>query len=217
MAALEIGNDHVKVDAAIEESKILFSPTGHDHSGGSQGKLIKHSSLDKDDGSNPHRTRAADIDKQDGRYRIVAQINAGAGVIDKKNIDPAAGLRGWVRLPFMPMKYLTGAEEFIHSHAFSVSSSKGAIGNMGIPVPPGATRMKNFRIAGTKNAVSIVIQLYIINLYSPEKIFKFKIEGFPFDELFIIDRTINAETGYIFVEVEAGGFSEIWLVASQFE
>ncbi|MBW2662034.1 MAG: hypothetical protein JRD93_08635 [Deltaproteobacteria bacterium] len=217
MAALEIGNDHVKADAAIEESKILFSRRGHDHRDGSQGKRIKHSSLHKDDGSNPHGTTAADIDKQDGHNRIVAQINAGGGVIDKKNIDPAAGLRGWVRLPFLPKKYLTGTEEFIHNYAFSMSGTKGAVGNMGIPVPPGATRMKNFRIAGTKNAVSIFIELHIIKLYSIEKTFRFKIEGFPFDELFIIDRTINAETGYIVVKVEAGGFSEIWFVASQFE
>ena len=216
MAALEIGNDHVKVDAAIEESKILFSPTGHDHSGGSQGKLIKHSSLDKDDGSNPHRTRAADIDKQDGRYRIVAQINAGAGVIDKKNIDPAAGLRGWVRLPFLPMK-CGERTEFMHVSFFSKSGPEGATGTMEIPAPPGATRVKNFRIAGTINDRGITVRFYIIELYSVKESFKFLIEGAPFDELFIIDRTINAETGCIVVEVEAYQTSSIWFVASQFE
>ncbi|MCZ6673541.1 MAG: DUF6519 domain-containing protein [Verrucomicrobia bacterium] len=40
-----VGNDQVKTDAAIEESKILFNLAGHNHSGGSNGQLIGTSGL----------------------------------------------------------------------------------------------------------------------------------------------------------------------------
>ncbi|MFX0065854.1 MAG: hypothetical protein ACFFC7_27080, partial [Candidatus Hermodarchaeota archaeon] len=39
-----VANDQVKSNAAIEESKILFSPTGHNHDG-SNSKKVNHNSL----------------------------------------------------------------------------------------------------------------------------------------------------------------------------
>ena len=267
-----VGNDQVKADAAIEESKILFSRRGHDHRDGSQGKRIKHSSLHKDDGSNPHGITAADvgalvsvdgvknpggnvnlapknaititpndaanvisvgeihsgrhdnphkttvaqIDTQGGTNRIVAQINARTGVIDKKRIDPGVGATGWVKLPFLPKKSREDTE-FIHMDMYSLSGLEGATGNMEIPVPPGATRTKNFRIAGISNAKKIYISLYITELCHIKKTFRFSIEGAPFDELFATDGIINAETGYIALRVFASGASEICFVASEFE
>jgi hypothetical protein len=41
-----VGNDQVKADAAINESKILFAATGHDHSGGAGGNMIGTSGLE---------------------------------------------------------------------------------------------------------------------------------------------------------------------------
>lgn len=40
-----VGNDQVKADAAIEESKILFSASGHDHGGGEKGQAIGSTGL----------------------------------------------------------------------------------------------------------------------------------------------------------------------------
>ncbi|MEW6519550.1 MAG: DUF6519 domain-containing protein [Thermodesulfobacteriota bacterium] len=41
-----VGNDQVQATAAINESKILFSATGHDHSGGTAGNMIGTSGLE---------------------------------------------------------------------------------------------------------------------------------------------------------------------------
>ncbi|MBI5559214.1 MAG: hypothetical protein HY885_16445 [Deltaproteobacteria bacterium] len=41
-----VGNDQVRAAAAINESKILFSATGHDHSGGAAGNIIGANGLE---------------------------------------------------------------------------------------------------------------------------------------------------------------------------
>jgi hypothetical protein len=58
----ELANDSVtyeKLDSTTR-GKLVTNGNTHDHSGG-DGAQIRHSSLDKDDGRNPHGTTAADL------------------------------------------------------------------------------------------------------------------------------------------------------------
>src|SRR5204862_3283580 len=80
---------------------------------------------------------------------------------------------GWVRLPFKPVrlnrvradgKLLKMSEKEALEWEFTVDQAsayckENAKGSMQIPVPPGATRIKAFRIAGTTSK-SVKVQLF---------------------------------------------------------
>lgn len=76
-----------KLDSSTRD-KLVTNGNAHNHSGG-DGAQIGHSSLNRDDGTNPHGTTATNIDTQGGTNRIVARINAGTGIIQQARIDPA--------------------------------------------------------------------------------------------------------------------------------
>jgi len=95
---------------------------------------------------------------------------------------------------------------------------------MEIPVPPGATKIKKFRISGNVNSNGITFSLYqsgwnnATNNYISNTILSgIAINGAPFNELFTIDRSIDPETHTIALYVVANGSSDIFLVAAEFE
>ncbi|MFL6446469.1 MAG: hypothetical protein ACJ746_02060 [Bryobacteraceae bacterium] len=70
------------------------------------------------------------------------------------------GLRtGWVRTPFKPIP-LEDKKPFRIGPTESRSTDEGAAGSMGIPAPPGVTRISRFRIAGELNEGVIKVSLY---------------------------------------------------------
>ena len=155
------------------------------------------------------------------------------GSITMEKLSPelrsAIGTRGWVRLPFKPSKYKPkgmqwGPEaegEFSVDVAYAHSDNRGARGTMAIPVPAGATRIREFRIAGTarrKVRVQLVRTGWNIRDRKGEatEILSEEIIHGIFDGSFKAERELD-EFHSITVAVAAEGESEIWLVAARFE
>lgn len=166
--------------------------------------------------SNPHVTTAAQIDNQSGQNSIVNQINAGTGIIAARNIE-----RGWVCLPFLPEKYSSTAE-FNHMVVHSTSSA-AAYGNIGFPVPPGASVVKGFRIAGASNSGTITLNLYRWSLnvqnntWDNQMILYANINpATPLNEFYAINSPLNGADA-IGLYVYASAASDITLVAVQFQ
>jgi hypothetical protein len=201
-------------------------PTGvnHNHTGGNNGPVLNHSDLDLGTETNPHHTTAVNIDTEGGIDQIVAQINASTGVINKERIEPFIGAAGWVRLPFLPKKSGT-ASEFTHAVTHSTSSNTGASGVLEIPVPPGATKIKNLRIAGMNNVGQITILLWkggwdlISNTNSWILLLNQTLVGTsnPFNEIFGLAQTLNSEADTLGLYVSASAVSDIELVTVEFE
>lgn len=216
---IESTNDSKKIQLVNLSNAVinqLVPSAAHKHTGGSSGPVLNHSDLNLGTATNPHHTTAANIDTEGGTDRIVAQINAGTGVISKERIEPFVGAAGWLRLPFLPKKYSTGTE-FQHFIIHSISGSGGAQGNMDIPVPPGATKIKRFRIAGTGNEGTITIYLYRGGINNWDVILTNSITGEPFDENYTIEQDIDPESENIGVYVTASGASDILFIAAEFE
>src|SRR5262249_14406014 len=92
----------------------------------------------------------------------VHHIDMGLSVRKLATMSPAAG---WIRLPFKPVRLnpvkvderrvrvlsTEQAEEyeFIVDEASAYCGERGARGTMEVPVPPGATKVVGFRLAGT--------------------------------------------------------------------
>jgi hypothetical protein len=140
----------------------------------------------------------------------------------------ALSSRGWVRMPFKPNRLRPkakdwGAEmpEFQLDVAYAYSDLKGARGTMEIPVPPGAIRIREFRIAGTarrKVRVQLLRTGWDIKQRKGEstEIMNKEIIHGVFDSAFEADRELD-EFHAITVSVAAEGEAEIWLVAARFE
>jgi hypothetical protein len=87
-----------------------------------------------------------------------ASSHVGPGRIGYREMQ--AGMRrGWVRTPCKPFP-LEDAKPFRIGPTEARSTDEGAAGSMAIPVPPGATRVLRFRIAGEKNEGAIKVQVF---------------------------------------------------------
>lgn len=65
-------------------------------------------------------------------------------------------VRGWMRLPFLPTPFAGGVKQrgdFKLLGSRAVAPAEGADGCMAIPVPPGATRIRQLRISGTSTGI----------------------------------------------------------------
>ena len=79
------------------------------------------------------------------------------GAVGRREL--AEGLRsGWVRLPFKPVP-LEDQRPFRIGPTEARSTEEGAAGTLAIPVPPGVTEVRRFRIAGELNEGTIKIDL----------------------------------------------------------
>jgi hypothetical protein len=92
---------------------------------------------------------------------------------------------------------------------------------MGIPVPAGATRIREFRIAGASRGRKIRVQLFRTGWKDKQggestEILNEEFIHAEFDKLFPAEKELD-ETHALTVTVTAEGESEIWLVAARFE
>ena len=152
----------------------------------------------------------------------------------------AATNAGWVRLPFKPARYervrmggklvrppekdLSLEGEFIIDVASAYCDEKGARGSMPIPVPPGATKIRAFRISGTTSS-SVRVQLFRTG-WNPEGrgektlLLEERVNDAAFHKLLQVkeeSQHLDHECHGVAVLVEAEGVAEICLVAAQFE
>ena len=147
------------------------------------------------------------------------------------------GVKGWYRFSFVPHRIQTRRmardsggvvllnEEFARDIAFAHCGSRGAKGAMPIPVPPGATKIKAFRITGNTRG-TVTAQLIwtgwnvqdnkgetgeLLNISMNEGTFNSltKVEG----DLSHLDQHFQT----LALSVTAEKESEIWLVAVEFE
>jgi hypothetical protein len=148
--------------------------------------------------------------------------------------NPAAG---WVRLAFKPvlLNFIVDGRparasssgqaeeyEFIVDEATAYSDHRGARGSMEIPVPPGATRVVGFRIAGTTRG-KVLVHLHRTgwNLHESRgektELLNRSIDGPSFHEEIPIAEGNLDETHALAVAVSAQGESAIWFVGAKFE
>jgi hypothetical protein len=157
------------------------------------------------------------------------------GSITMEKLSPdlrsALGVKGWVRLPFKPIRlrprraaggFGEAEPEFSVDVHYAHSDTKGARGTMGIPVPAGATRILEFRIAGLSRGRKIRVQLFRTGWNSQDhkgdylEILKEEFVHADFDKRFKTERELD-EFHALTLDVFAEGEAEIWLVAARFE
>jgi hypothetical protein len=147
--------------------------------------------------------------------------------------------RGWMRLPFRPRPLVNkpkGAAEI--PPPFRVSANrvlspdskkadekdKGAAGTMQIPVPPGATRVTRFRIAGEENEGEIKIVLIVGGWdtdenkhYNREMLIETITSQGPFNSLYTIeDGELDSETHTLSIWLRGTRRTSVSLVAVEF-
>jgi hypothetical protein len=159
------------------------------------------------------------------------QLRDGSVTVEKLSPDlqSALGARGWVRLPFKPISLKPKGHhwraedgEFNVDIAFAHCDGRGARGTMAVPVPAGATAIREFRIAGTSRGRKIRIQLYRTGWNIQERRGEFSEilnEEFvhaEFDKSFKAEHALDTFHA-LSLAVLAEGESEIWLVAARFE
>jgi hypothetical protein len=139
----------------------------------------------------------------------------------------ALGARGWVRLPFKPMGLRPKGYQQRPDEPFNIEISyahcdgRGARGTMGIPVPPGATWVMEFRIAGVAKGKKIRIQVYRTGWNPHEKrgesteILNEEFYHADFDKIYRAERELD-DYHALSIVVHSEGEAEIWLVAARF-
>jgi hypothetical protein len=142
-------------------------------------------------------------------------------------------LEGWVRMPFKPVRmsavriagHLAGEEsaehDFVIDEATAYCGERGARGSMQIPVPPGASRLTGFRIAGVAKA-EVVVRLFRTGWNVGEgkgeksKLLEEKLPSGSFHKEVKVHSDLD-ESHALAVSVRAEGEAEVWLVAARFE
>jgi hypothetical protein len=153
------------------------------------------------------------------------------------NLKGSFGARGWVRLPFKPVRLpaarpggrqvrvLEESEEFISDVAFTYCGPRGARGSTPIPTPPGATKIKAFRLAGNTKGV-VTAQLVRTGWNARERrgesteLFLDEITEVTFDRYVAIadhHRHLDPQLHALALSVTASAETEIWLAAVEFE
>jgi hypothetical protein len=164
------------------------------------------------------------------------QLPDGSVTLEKLSPDlqsvMGAGARGWVRLPFKPHHLRPKGHhvrpdegEFSVDVAFAHCDGRGARGSMGIPIPPGAKAIRDFRIAGVLRGKGIQVQLYRTGWNMADKkgeatkILEDRWFHSDFDKVFPVPEENGRldEFHALSVAVFAEGESEIWLVAARFQ
>lgn len=155
----------------------------------------------------------------------------------RSTLDTRSSAAGWMRLPFKPVRLevlrlgekLVAAKQWEAGIEFTIDVAsayceKSARGSMAIPVPPGASKVKAFRICGTtrgKVEVELVRSGWNIdeNKGGHKVLLNRTVEREWFDEHVPIEeefQTLN-ELHSLAVSVIADGKTEIWLVAVRYE
>jgi hypothetical protein len=141
----------------------------------------------------------------------------------------ALGASGWVRLPFKPVSlrpkgYRPRQDEgeFYVDVAYAHCDGRGASGTMAIPVPAGATAVREFRIAGTSRGRRIRVQLFRTG-WNPQdrkgeatEILNKDFIHAEFDHRFPVEKDLDLFHA-LSLAIFADGETEIWLVAARFQ
>jgi hypothetical protein len=162
-----------------------------------------------------------------GRTWTYNQIDMSAPI--RKAAEEVSGpLTGWMRLPFKPVTmrgrlvrgHASGCDDFIIDEATTYCDSNGASGSMQIPVPPGATHVTGFRIAGVTRG-EVIVRLFRTGWNLAEGRGEQTIllsETFT-HAAFLKESNVNSsldESHALAVSIIAQGETEIWLVAARF-
>jgi hypothetical protein len=179
----------------------------------------------------------------DGKDRRPAETKGLAdGSLDEIKLSPqvreklnrkseSGGASGWLRLPFRPTKvegrrppHAGTFPEFQVDAGITYSSNKGAKGFMSVPVPPGATRVTTFRLAG-ETAAKLGIHMYKTSWNRSQR--KSEVKAILSEEVFYAelheyhireqDQVLDPELDALSLVVTAAGVCEIALVAVRFE
>lgn len=153
----------------------------------------------------------------------------------------ATSVAGWLRLPFKPVrldpmrvgnrlvptpyKDRNVEADFIIDVASTYCGERGARGTMGVPAPPGASKITAFRIAG-ETAGSVQMELYRTGWNLEEKkgectplIKETVTEAFFHRHIDLKEdlQYLNPESHALALSVVAEGATTIWLIAIRFE
>lgn len=155
----------------------------------------------------------------------------------RATLDTKGAASGWMRLPFKPvrMEVLRLNEKLVQAKQYepgiefvvdigSAYCEKSARGSMAIPVPPGASKIKAFRLCGTTNGkvdVELIRSGWNIeeNRGGQKALVKRAIEREWFDEHVPVEEEFQplSEFHSLAVSVIADGKTQIWLVAVRYE
>jgi len=155
----------------------------------------------------------------------------------RRRCGPASAAAGWMRLPFKPtrvnpvkidrkrVRVVSDVEEeqfeFVVDEASAYCGESGARGSMQIPVPPSASGIVGFRIAGTTRG-KITVHLFRVGWNSHEnrgekkELLNETVHGPSFHKEFTVDSNLD-ESHALAVSVWAEGETEIFLVAAKFQ
>lgn len=185
---------------------------------------------------------------KDGTVLALARVhfneNGNIHRIEKEvrtTLDTKGGAAGWMRLPFKParLEVLRIGEKLVQAKQYepgiefvvdvaSAYCDKSARGSMSIPVPPGAGKIKAFRLCGTTNGrveVELVKTGWNVeeNKGGHKVLFKRTVERTAerdgFDEHVQVEEELQhlSEFQSLAVSVIADGKTQIWLVAVRYE
>lgn len=155
----------------------------------------------------------------------------------RTTLDTRSSARGWLRLPFKPVRLevlrigekLVQAKQWEAGVEFTIDvgsayCEKSARGSMAIPVPPGANKVKAFRLCGTTRG-KVEFELVRTGWNADENrgghkiLLKRTVEREWFDEHLPVEEELQHlnEFHALAVSVIADGKTEIWLVAVRYE
>lgn len=181
---------------------------------------------------------------RDGAVIALARVHLGENGtvhrIEKEirtTLENKSSVTGWLRLPFKPVRLevlrigekLVQAKQWEAGVEFTIDvgsayCEKSARGSMAIPVPPGAGKIKAFRLCGTTRG-RVEFELVRTGWNIEENrgghkiLVKRTIEREWFDEHIQVEEDLQHlnDSHSLAVSVIADGKTEIWLVAVRFE
>jgi len=160
-----------------------------------------------------------------------SQLADGSVTMEKLSPDLRSRLggSGWVRLPFKPVslkqkghQWRSEDGEFSVDIAFAHCDGRGARATMAIPVPAGATEIRNFRIAGASRGRKIRVLLLRTGWNKLDRkgefteILNVEFNHAEFDSSFEAVRELD-DFHALSLVVLSEGEAEIWLVAARFQ
>jgi hypothetical protein len=166
---------------------------------------------------------------------VLARVHVGNhGQISQIDMSPAVRKlarqessfpQGWLRIPFKPSRINTvsinpSEQEFMVDEVHAYCGENGARGSMQIPVPPGASRISAFRLAGsTRGELQVRLFRTGWNLADGKgentRLLEEKLFNGSFHREIEISAAIE-ESHTLAVAVRAIGVSEVWLLAVKF-
>jgi hypothetical protein len=174
------------------------------------------------------------ISDTDDSVRILAGARLAPGSVDGRVLAPDCVTpdklhprirTGWVRMAFKPSPFDDPNFQGDFKIGVSVTRSEpgGAKGTQTIPVPPGATRLKAFRLCGERNDKGIAFELYrsgwdmTSGRHEKLNILQREIREPVFQQTYTVSQELDPENHTVTLFVWAKSESQFSLVAAEFE